>query len=236
MGDNEADLSAVEEPAARLGELVDALSREELLLAGAVLQQNDDAIILTSSEGIVSFWNRGAEGLYGYSSDEMVGASIAVLVPADRSGEGRRLLDLALAGEPVVQHTTVRVRKDGSRVDVSLTVSALRDRDGSVLGVSAITRDVTARVAGKRQLADAQSLAAVGSWEWDLSEPTLTFSDELCRIAGCRPGLAPSLSRSWQGFTPTTASRAPRRLSRCSTAACRRSSAASFVPTGRCVT
>jgi diguanylate cyclase (GGDEF)-like protein/PAS domain S-box-containing protein len=170
-----------------------------LLLADAVIRQNDDAIIVTSAEGIVSFWNRGAERLYGYSSDEMVGVSIAVLVPAELNGDGQRLLDLALADEPVVQHTTMRVRKDGGRVHVSLTVSALRDHDGSVLGVSAITRNVTARVADKRQLrdrerqlADAQSLAGVGSWEWDLAEPAFTFSDELCRLVGWPTGSRPS--------------------------------------------
>ncbi len=199
MDVRDADQSAGEAPAPGLDQFASADRRRELLLADAALQQNDDAIILTSPEGIVTFWNRGAERLYGYRSDEMVGASIAVLAPPERSGEGRQLLARALAGEPVLQHTTVRVRKDGGRVDVSLTVSGLRDRDGSVLGIAAITRDVTARVAAKRdlrdrerQLADAQSLAGLGSWEWHLAEPTLTFSDELCRLVGWPTGSRPS--------------------------------------------
>ena len=199
MDISEAGQSAVEDRAAGLGHRVAAQSRSELLLADAVLRQTDDAIILTSAEGIISFWNRGAERLYGYTSDEMVGSAITVLVPPERGDRGRRLFDLALAGEPVVQHQTIQVRKDGGRVNVSLTVSALRDHDGRVLGVSTIARDVTARVDAKRslrdrerQLADAQSLAGVGSWEWDLAEPTFTLSDELCRLVGLPTGSRPS--------------------------------------------
>jgi two-component system sensor histidine kinase/response regulator len=112
----------------------------------AIVDSSDDAILSKDLEGTVLTWNRGAERLYGYSAEEMVGRSVTVLVPDDRPDEERRILDRLRAGERIDHFETVRVRKDGQRVPVSLTISPIRDTAGRVVAASKIARDITDRV------------------------------------------------------------------------------------------
>jgi diguanylate cyclase (GGDEF)-like protein/PAS domain S-box-containing protein len=118
----------------------------------AVVEASSDAIIGKDLDARVVLWNRGAERLYGYSEAEMCGESISVLVPPGRDDEVPELMRRARAGELIEQHETVRLRKDGTRVDVSLTVSPIRDRDGSVVGVATIARDISVRLHHQQQL------------------------------------------------------------------------------------
>jgi diguanylate cyclase (GGDEF)-like protein/PAS domain S-box-containing protein len=118
----------------------------------AVVESSTDAILGEDLEGRVVLWNRGAERLYGYTEAEMQGGSISVLVPPGHDDEVPELLRRARAGERVEHHETVRVRKDGTQVDVSLTVSAIRDQDGNVAGVTTIARDISARLRYQEQL------------------------------------------------------------------------------------
>ena len=114
-------------------------------LLAAIVDSSEDAIISKSAAAVITSWNAGAERLYGYTAAEAVGRPISMLLPPELAGEERRILDRILAGERVDHYETERVRKDGRRVWVSLTVSPLRDTGGTIVGASVIARDVTAR-------------------------------------------------------------------------------------------
>ena len=110
----------------------------------AIVDSSNDAIIGKTLEGVVTTWNRGAEHVYGYTSAEMVGRSISRLVPPDRPDEVREIIAGMMAHDARTDHfETQRVRKDGSVIDVSLTVSPIRDSDGVIVGASSVARDVT---------------------------------------------------------------------------------------------
>ena len=112
----------------------------------AIVGSSGDAIVSRSLDGTIRTWNPAAEVLYGYRAAEVVGRRISLIVPADRVGEERVILDRVVAGERIEDFETERLRKDGSRVGVWLTVSAVRGRGGEVVGASVIARDVSARL------------------------------------------------------------------------------------------
>jgi diguanylate cyclase (GGDEF)-like protein/PAS domain S-box-containing protein len=129
----------------------------------AVVESSSDAIIGKDLDGLVVSWNRGAERLYGYSEVEMRGGSISELVPPGHDDELPEILRRARAGERVEQYDTVRARKDGTQVDVSVTVSPVRDRKGKLIGIATITRDISVRLRYQEQLrflADHDALTA----------------------------------------------------------------------------
>lgn len=109
----------------------------------ALVRSSDDAIILKDTDGKIVEWNPAAERLYGWSAQEAVGRNIEFLFPPDRRDEARVIVARLLNGQHVEHHQTVRVRKDGSRIDVSLSSSVVRGPDGAVLGISTIARDIT---------------------------------------------------------------------------------------------
>ncbi|MEX2169060.1 MAG: PAS domain S-box protein [Pirellulales bacterium] len=109
----------------------------------AVMESSDDAIVGKDLEGVVTAWNTGAERIFGYSALEMVGKSITTIIPADRSGEETAILEQLKRGERIDHYETVRIRKDGTSLDVSLTVSPIRDASGRIVGASKIARDIT---------------------------------------------------------------------------------------------
>jgi diguanylate cyclase (GGDEF)-like protein/PAS domain S-box-containing protein len=119
---------------------------------GALVESSDDAIVGTALDGTILSWNRAAEGLYGYSSAEMLGQSISLLIPPDRHDELPTLFARLGAGEQIDHYETVRQRKDGSLVDVSVTISPIRDESGRVVGVSAIARDISGRKRVEKQI------------------------------------------------------------------------------------
>jgi two-component system, cell cycle sensor histidine kinase and response regulator CckA len=123
----------------------------------AVVESTDDAILTKDRRGTIVDWNRSAERLYGYSADEAIGRPVSMLVPPERSGEERRILQEVLSGSRVDHYDTERMRADGSRVFVSLSVSPLRDRDGEIVGACAIARDITERVRAKEALAQTEA-------------------------------------------------------------------------------
>ncbi|WP_085027781.1 PAS domain-containing sensor histidine kinase [Ensifer aridi] len=111
----------------------------------AIVKYSDDAIISKDTQGIIQTWNVGAERLFGYRAEEVIGRPINILIPPDRQNEEPGILDRIRRGEHIEHYETVRVRKDGSLVDISLTVSPLKDGRGRVVGASKIARDVTER-------------------------------------------------------------------------------------------
>lgn len=109
----------------------------------AIVKSSDDAIISKDLRSIVTSWNGGAERLFGYTADEMLGQSIYRLIPPDRHDEEASILRQIGRGEPVGHYDTVRVRKDGTALDISLAVSPILDAQGTVVGASSIARDIT---------------------------------------------------------------------------------------------
>jgi len=111
----------------------------------SIVESSDDAIVSKDLNDIITSWNNGAERLFGYSAAEVIGKSISILIPADRQDEERAILGQIRLGLPANHFETIRRRKDGTPVDISLTVSPLYDAASTVIGASIIARDITAR-------------------------------------------------------------------------------------------
>ena len=118
-------------------------AEETRLLLGAIVDSSDDAIISKDLDGQITSWNQGAERLYGYTAAEAVGKSIMIVVPQDRHEEEREILARLQRGERVDHFETIRRRKDGALLNVSLTISPLRNQQGEIIGASKIARDIT---------------------------------------------------------------------------------------------
>ena len=119
----------------------------------AIVESSDDAIIGKDLDSIVMSWNRGAEAIFGYTADEIVGRSITLLFPPDRLDEETRIVEQLKRGERVVHRETVRRCKDGTDIPVSITVSPIRDSNGVIVGASKILRDISERTDAQRALA-----------------------------------------------------------------------------------
>jgi PAS domain S-box-containing protein len=116
---------------------------EAVAQLAAIVESSDDAIIGKDLQGIVTSWNAGAERMFGYAASEMIGLSITRLIPAARQEEEAEILGQIKRGESVRHFETVRVRKDGSTVDVSVAISAIKDLWGKIVGASKVVRDIT---------------------------------------------------------------------------------------------
>ena len=165
----------------------------------AIVDSSDDAILAETLDGRIVSWNEGAERLYGYSADEAIGQHISILSLPEQSREMERLLARVAAGQGVSHFETTRRRKDGGLVDVSLTVSPIRNRHGEVVGASAIGRDIGDRKAAERarervlaNLEEAQRVAKVGSWTWDPRIDAATWSAQMYDIFGRDPSKDPA--------------------------------------------
>jgi PAS domain S-box-containing protein len=168
----------------------------------AIVDSSEDAIISKTLDGKITAWNRGAEKVFGYSAAEIVGKSISVLLPPERIDEESDILARIRRGESVEHFETVRVRKDGTNIDVSVTISPIRDGTGGIVGASKIARDITERKRTEEALrekehllSESQRIAHIGSWSLDPKDSTggLVWSDEMYRIYGVSRGT----------FTPT---------------------------------
>jgi PAS domain S-box-containing protein len=114
-------------------------------LLASIVESSDDAVVSKDPNGIVTSWNQAAQRIFGYTAEEMIGRPIATLIPEDRTGEEVLILERIRRGERVDHYETVRQRKDGSLIDVSLTISPVKDESGRVAGASKIVRDITER-------------------------------------------------------------------------------------------
>ena len=119
----------------------------------AIVDSSDDAIVSKTLDGIVTSWNRGAERLFGYSAAEAIGQSILLIVPADRHSEEADVLRRIRGGQSVDHFETVRRRKDGTLIEISLTVSPVRDSLGRIIGASKTARDITDQKRVQREIA-----------------------------------------------------------------------------------
>ncbi len=132
-------------------------SEVEALLA-AIVSSSDDAIISKTLNGIITSWNEGAERLFGYSPAEAIGQSVMLIIPPERREEENQILQRIRRGERVEHFETVRVAKNGQTLDLSLTISPVRDRQGRVIGASKVGRDISARKRAAAEILSAQEL------------------------------------------------------------------------------
>jgi len=171
---------------------------EERERLATMIESSNDAI-MSLTEGRVSFWNPAAEKLFGYCSEEILGQPVDILVPPRLRGEVERNVERVLRGEQIQDFETERVRKDGSLVPVSITVSPLKDVQGKIIGPFAIMRDITERKRAEEELRRnleylelAQTGAEAGLWDWDIGSNKVTWSKQYYRLFGLSPSTVPS--------------------------------------------
>jgi two-component system, cell cycle sensor histidine kinase and response regulator CckA len=169
----------------------------------AIVELSDDAIIATTLDGVITSWNAGATAMYGYAPEEMIGHNITELIPADRAGELTRILGRLRRGERVEHYETRRVRKDGTVLDVSVSVSPVLDPAGAVIGAASVARDISFRVAAEAErqalearLRQAERLETLGQLAGgvahdfnNLLSVIVGYAELMTEEAGGQPGL-----------------------------------------------
>jgi PAS domain S-box-containing protein len=141
------------------------IQKEQIIASqrlAAIVESADDAIISKDLNGTVTSWNRAAEQMFGYRAEEMIGRSIAAIIPPELQADEPRILETIVRGERINHFETVRVAKSGKRIEVSLTVSPLTDENGKVVGAAKIARDITQDKKTLRALRISERLASVG--------------------------------------------------------------------------
>ena len=148
------DLRLLDILARQAADLLDRVITEEALREGeqkalllaAIVEHSTDAMITKDLDGTITSWNAGAERVFGYTAGEIIGKPVSLLIPQNRLGEEPAILERIRRGEYISHFDTVRMRKDGSFIDVSLTISPVRDKVGTIIGASKVARDITERV------------------------------------------------------------------------------------------
>lgn len=160
----------------------------------AIVEFSDDAIIGKDLAGVITSWNAGAEQVFGYRAAEMVGRSITRLIPVERLHEEEEILESVRRGESVRHFDTVRLRKDHRSIDVSVTVSAIKDATGKVIGASKVARDISERKAAELTIRESEArmhlaaeATAVGIWEWHVLTNRIRWDAQMFRIYGVEP-------------------------------------------------
>jgi two-component system, LuxR family, sensor kinase FixL len=138
-------ISRLKEGRAAEEEREKAVQEESQALLAAIVESSDDAIISKTLDGIITSWNRSAERLFGYTAQEMIGKPIMMIIPPDRHQEEQMILERLRRGERIEHYETVRVSKDGRAIDISLTISPVRNLRGRIIGASKVARDITER-------------------------------------------------------------------------------------------
>ncbi len=126
-------------------------SDERIFLLASIVESSDDAIITKTSEGIITSWNSGAEKIYGFSATEVLGKPVSILIPPGQTDEVPSILKQIKRGKSIHHYETVRTRKDGGMIYVSVSISPIRDQKGRIVGASTIARDITAEVADRNK-------------------------------------------------------------------------------------
>src|SRR6185369_4796440 len=157
----------------------------------ALIESADDAIISKTLDGIITSWNNGAQRIFGYTADEVIGKPVTILIPKDHEDEEPAILARLRAGQRIEHYETIRVRKDGQLIDISLTVSPIKGPNGTIIGASKIARDITEQRQARRALDEASerlklasTAARLGEWSWDKKTDVVTLSETAREILG----------------------------------------------------
>jgi len=159
----------------------------------AVIESSDDAIASATLDGIIVSWNTGAQKTYGYTEAEAVGKPINMLVPPELPDEENKILEVLRTGGRIQHFETVRVTKTGKRINVSLTISPIKDSDGRTVGCSGIARDISERKlaeealrASEERLRLAQQAARIGTFDWNIRTGVNTWTPDWRQCTVCR--------------------------------------------------
>ena len=179
----------------------ETLERKSAYLA-AIVDSSDDAIVSKSLDSIITSWNIAAERTFGYTANEAVGRHISIIIPEDRLSEEELIIGKIRAGERVVHFETVRQRKSGELIWVSVSVSPIKDASGAIVGASKIARDVTEQKRTEELLRLAGDAAEIGLWDVDVIGDTL-FWDTRCKaMFGISPDVPVSMEDFYNGLHP----------------------------------
>jgi PAS domain S-box-containing protein len=169
-------------------------AEEAHIRSAAIMESSDDAIIGTDVSGTVTDWNRGAERLFGYLASEAIGKSLSFLTPTDHLDGAQHIFKKVTNGEVVKHHETVRQRKDGTHVEISLTASPIVDAEGRVIGASGIARDITARKLAEEAIKESEvryrrivETTNEGVWLLDAKLHTSYVNRQMAEMLGYEP-------------------------------------------------
>lgn len=191
-----SDRKKIEEELRRTHEELRRWSNQQLFdyrtRLAAIVDSSQDAIIGKDLDGTITSWNKGAEHIYGYTAAEAIGKPISMIVPKEHPEEIPQILDKIRHGEAVEQYEAVRINKRGQRLDISLSVSPIRDSEGSIVGASAIGRDITENKRAQDQLRQAQKMEAIGRLAGGVAHD---FNNILGVISACSEFLRDRIER-----------------------------------------
>src|SRR6266436_7756319 len=181
---------------AMVEDITDKKKAEEARFRHAVvIESSDDAIASATLDGIIVSWNTGAQKTYGYTEAEAVGKPINMLVPPELPDEENKILETLKSGDRIEHFETVRVAKTGKRINVSLTISPIKDSSGRTVGCSGIARDISeqklaeeALRASEERLRLSQQAARIGTFDWNIRTGVNTWTPELEAMYGLPPG------------------------------------------------
>ena len=173
----------------------------------AIVASSEDAIASVTLDGVIESWNAGAQRMFGYTESEAVGKSVNILVPPERLDEESKMLETLKAGGRIDQFETVRVTKTGQRINVSLSISPIKDSTGKTVGCSGIARDITERKraeealrASEERMRLAQQAARIGSFEWNIQTGVSTWTPEMESMHGLAPGGFAGTHAAWENL------------------------------------
>jgi PAS domain S-box-containing protein len=172
----------------------------------AIVESSDDAIISKSLDGIITSWNKSAERIFGYTAEEAIGKHITLIIPPERHNEEPQILARLRRGERVDHYETIRMTRDGRRLNISVTISPIRDSEGHIVGASKIARDVTGQKEAEAAVLEAQAQlqAYAATLETRVAERTLKLEDVNKSLEGLSYSIAHDLRsplRAIQGLT-----------------------------------
>ncbi len=174
MADNERDQKSKNGSTINAGSesnFSEELIEDKMFLLASIVESSDDAIITKTSIGTITSWNSGAERIYGFHADEVVGKPISILIPPGYTDEVPGILERIKRGESIHHYETVRRRKDGQIIHVSVSISPVKNKQGQIIGASTIARDITAEVAARKQAEE--KLGAASQYARSLIEASL---------------------------------------------------------------